>query len=134
MIQNISTHTSCITYVVTNVVSNSCRVSWIVFWNTSFNFTNKVSTNVLMMAIATLISRLLGLVRELSIAMIFGSNGSNRRFLGSLSNPEHAERPFCRRKFQQRFCPRPHRSQSKGEWRRSKAILVRLFFFLLSLE
>ena len=42
----VSTHTSNVTYVVAYVVSDNCRVSRVVFWDTSFNFTNQVSTNV----------------------------------------------------------------------------------------
>ena len=43
---NICTHTSCITNTITNVICNYCRVTWIIFRNTCFNFTNKISTNV----------------------------------------------------------------------------------------
>src|SRR5690606_19721918 len=44
--KKVGTHTGNVTYVITYVISNSRRVTWIIFWNSGFNFTYKVSSNI----------------------------------------------------------------------------------------
>src|SRR5690606_28632641 len=42
----VSRHTSAVTDVVTNVVSDRCRVTGIIFRNTGFDFTDEVGTDI----------------------------------------------------------------------------------------
>mmetsp|Transcript_21501 Transcript_21501/g.53111 ORF Transcript_21501/g.53111 Transcript_21501/m.53111 type:complete len:340 (-) Transcript_21501:366-1385(-) len=44
--KEIGSHSSNITNVVTNIVSNDCRIAWIVFGNVHFDLANQVSSNI----------------------------------------------------------------------------------------
>ncbi len=44
--EEVRTHTSNVTNVVTNVISDCCGVTWVIFGDTCFDFTDEVSTDV----------------------------------------------------------------------------------------
>ena len=52
-VKDIGAHTRNVTDVVTDIVSNNCRVPRIVFRDSDFNFTDKVSSNISSLGVDT---------------------------------------------------------------------------------
>ena len=44
--KKISAHTCHITYIITNIISDRCRVTWIIFRDPCFHFTNQVGAYI----------------------------------------------------------------------------------------
>mmetsp|Transcript_8190 Transcript_8190/g.15147 ORF Transcript_8190/g.15147 Transcript_8190/m.15147 type:complete len:492 (-) Transcript_8190:540-2015(-) len=51
--EKIRSHTSNISYVITNVISNGSRVSWIILWNVVNNLSSQISTNISSLGVDT---------------------------------------------------------------------------------